>query len=225
MKNFLGYYKSKIKDFVIQSFNRLKLRLKGHRIGKGAKFYSAVFKGICEVKDKAIIGPNVEMSGKNIIGTGARLSNIRIGENSHIESGVICTGYGTGQIKIGKECYVGLYNILDWSDNITVGDYVQIAGPTTALWTHSGAEMCINGVDLKNKSKKFRPTSAIYIESNVYIGGNCTIYPGITIGHHSIVAPNSAVTKNVDPYTMVGGVPAKKIKELEINNKSTGEHK
>jgi acetyltransferase-like isoleucine patch superfamily enzyme len=56
------------------------------------------------------------------------------------------------------------------------------------------------------------------IEDNVYIGGNCTIYPGITIHHHSIVAPNSAVTKDVPSHSMLGGVPAKVVKQLPLNN-------
>ncbi len=215
MKQFLGYYKYKIKDYIIQSYIRLKLRLKGHKIGTGAVFYSAEFNGICDVRDLAIVGPKVELAGNNIIGSGAKLSNIKIGENTHIDSGVICTGYGNGKIIIGKECYIGINNVLDWSDNITIGDFVQIAGPTTALWTHAGASMCLNGVKLQDKSTKVRPTIQITIESNVYIGGNCTIYPGITIGHHSVVAPNSAVAKDVEPYSMVGGVPAKFIKSLK----------
>jgi acetyltransferase-like isoleucine patch superfamily enzyme len=78
--------------------------------------------------------------------------------------------------------------------------------------------MCLNEIPLENKSQKYRPTKPIIIESNVYIGGNCSIYPGITIGQHSIVAPNSAVTKNVSPYTMVGGVPAKFIKKINLEN-------
>ena len=61
---------------------------------------------------------------------------------------------------------------------------------------------------------KYRPTSPIIIENNVYIGGNCTIYPGIKIGSYSIIAPNSAVTKDVPPNTMVGGVPAREIKKI-----------
>jgi len=48
----------------------------------------------------------------------------------------------------------------------------------------------------------------------VYINGNCTIYPGVTIHHHSVIAPNSAVTKDIPPYTLVGGVPAAKIKKI-----------
>jgi len=211
---YLGYYKYNAKEYVFQGFIRFRLRMKGHKIGRNCHIHSSVLNGICDLRDDVVLGPQVELTGNNIIGSSAKISNIFIGENSHIDCGVICTGYGNGNIKIGKDCYIGIHNILDWSDNITVGDYVQIAGPTTALWTHSGAYMCLNSIELKNKSKEFRPTAPIIIESNVYIGGNCTIYPGVSIGHHSIVAPNSAVTKNVEPHSMVGGVPAKLIKKI-----------
>lgn len=143
------------------------------------------------------------------------LENLMVADNSFIEGYVICTGHGYGIIKIGRESYIGINDILDWSNNITIGDFVHIAGPSTGLWTHSSAKMCLNSIPLKEKSEQYRPTAPITIESNVYIGGNCTIYPGITIGHHSIIAPNSAVSKDVPPYTLVGGVPAKIIKSLK----------
>jgi maltose O-acetyltransferase len=133
-----------------------------------------------------------------------------------IEDGVKVVGPLRGTIIIGEECYIGVNNVFDTSDDITIGDFVHIAGPSTALWCHSSAQMCLRGIPLNDtKRNEYRQTKPIIIESNVYIGGNCTIYPGITVGHHSIVAPNSAVTKNVPPYTMVGGVPAKKLKELQ----------
>lgn len=211
----LGYLKYRIKDFLCQSIIIYKLRYGGHIIGRKCSIYSTLFNGKCVLKDNVILGPDVELSGGNTIGSGARISRILVGKNTQFDQGVVCTGLGNGKISIGRECYIGINNILDWSDNIIIGDYVQIAGPTTALWTHSGALMCMNSVNLSNTSKEFRPTSPIKIESNVYIGGNCTIYPGVTVGHHSIIAPNSAVTKNVQSYTMVGGVPAREIKSLK----------
>lgn len=146
----------------------------------------------------------------------ARLSKIEVGKNTQIEEGVVCTGYGKGKIKIGKECYIGHYNILDWSDNITIGNFVHIADPSTGLWTHSSAKMCLNGILLNNKTPENRPTANIIIENNVYIGGNCTIYPGVTIHHHSVIAPNSAVTKVVPSNILFGGVPGKVIKKLKF---------
>jgi acetyltransferase-like isoleucine patch superfamily enzyme len=61
----------------------------------------------------------------------------------------------------------------------------------------------------------------IYIEDDVWIAANCTIACGVRIGQGSIIAANSAVTKDVPPYSIVGGVPAKWIKSRE-NRPSIG---
>ena len=165
----------------------------------------------CKISTNVILGNNVR------IGAGTSLRNITIGDNSMLEAGVMVVGPNKGFITIGKECYIGVHNVFDTSDDIYIGDYVHIAGPSTGLWGHSSAEMCINSIPLNDQNRdKYRPTAPVKIESNVYIGGNCTIYPGVTIRHHSIIAPNSAVSRDVMPNNMVGGVPAKLIKNINI---------
>ncbi len=185
-----------------KKFRRIPISVK---LSKDLKLGSNIQMNQCTFGNNAILHDNI------VIGFNAKLRNVEIGDNSQIEGGVIITGYGNGRIVIGKECYIGVYNVLDFSDNITIGDYVHIAGPSTGLWTHSSAKQCLKGLQLKDKNPEFRPTAPIVIENNVYIGGNCTIYPGVTIHHHSIVAPNSAVNKDVESYSLVGGVPAKLI--------------
>ena len=54
----------------------------------------------------------------------------------------------------------------------------------------------------------------IKIGKNVWIGANVTVCPGVTIGDGAIVAAGAVVVKDVDANTIVGGVPAKKIKEI-----------
>jgi maltose O-acetyltransferase len=210
----LGYYKFLIKEFIIQAMRKSKLRKRNYIGTKCHIAGDAVLKGNNRLGYLCKLGQNVCL-GKNVsVGNLAQISNITVEENSCIESGVICTGSGNGKIIVGRESYIGINNVLDCSDSITIGDYVHIAGPSTGLWTHTSAQMCLNEIPLKEKDKKYRPTAPITIENNVYIGGNCTVYPGVTIGHHSIIAPNSAVTKDVKPYSRVGGVPAKLLKEV-----------
>jgi acetyltransferase-like isoleucine patch superfamily enzyme len=52
------------------------------------------------------------------------------------------------------------------------------------------------------------------IEDDCWIGANATILPGVTIGSHSVVAAGAVVTNNVPPHSLVGGVPAKIIKQI-----------
>lgn len=63
------------------------------------------------------------------------------------------------------------------------------------------------------KLKKRKP---ITIGDDVWIGGHSTILPGVTIGNGAIVAAGAVVTKDVEPNTVVGGVPAKVIKKIEM---------
>lgn len=49
----------------------------------------------------------------------------------------------------------------------------------------------------------------------MWIGSNVTVLPGITIGEWAVIAAGAVVTKNVEPYTVVGGNPAKLIKTVE----------
>ena len=184
-----------VKYMIKLYMNKTIMHLKNSKIGKNTL-----------VGDGVVIGKNVK------IGRGAILRKITIGNHSVIESFVKCVGTEKGCIFIGSNSYIGVSNILDNSANIKIGDFVHIAGPSTALWTHSSAKMCMNSIPLDKANEKYRPVAPIIIEDNVYIGGNCTIYPGIRIGHHPIVAPNSAVTKDIPPYSMFGGVPAKFIK-------------
>jgi len=184
-------------------------------IQRGITFSADLKIGInCVIGAHSIIGRQVILGDNVRIGRYAFLEKISVDKNSTIELGVICTGSGKGRIQIGRESYIGIRNILDWSDDITIGNFVHIAGSSTSLWTHSSAQKCLNSSLLDDKHKRYRPTSPIIIEDNVYIGGNCTIYPGVTIHHHSIISPNTAVTKDIESYKLVGGVPGKVIKQL-----------
>ncbi len=65
---------------------------------------------------------------------------------------------------------------------------------------------------LPTKSQGYKKTGPIIIEDDVWIGANAVIMPNINIGRGAIVGANAVVTKNVEPYTIIGGVPAKLIK-------------
>lgn len=211
----LLYYKSVFVNSFTQFFRKLKFR-RGNFIGRKCIIAKdCIMEGENEINDYVIILSGVTLRKKSRLGLRAVAANIDIGENSFLECGVLCTGYGDGKIVIGRDTYIGINNILDFSCDIRIGNYVHIAGPSTGLWTHSSVNMPLKNIGLEDIGTSERFRSKIVIEDNVFIGGNCTIYPGVTIHSHSVVAPNSVVTKDVDAFTMVGGVPAKFIKSIE----------
>ncbi len=131
-----------------------------------------------------------------------------IGEYCDIETPLIfhnCTNYKN--LKIGNSCHIGKYCFFDLKDNIEIGDNVTISMQTTII-TH---------LDLRSsKLSKIYPSqsNSVTINSHTYIGANSLILSGVTLKEGSFIAAGSVVTKDVDSFTMVGGVPAREINRL-----------
>ena len=78
-------------------------------------------------------------------------------------------------------------------------------------------EMSLGGFSNDNWSWKHASSAPVIIEDNVWIGQFATILKGVTIGKGSIVATRAVVTKDVPPYTIVAGNPAKVVKKIDID--------
>jgi acetyltransferase-like isoleucine patch superfamily enzyme len=64
---------------------------------------------------------------------------------------------------------------------------------------------------------------AVLIRKGAFIGMNTVIMPGVTIGEGAVVAAGSVVTKDVEPFSVYGGVPAKKIRDYVLNEKKNSQ--
>ncbi len=172
------------------------------------------------------IGDNVKVDRHSIVWKGAKLAdNVKIrhhakiiaseiGSNSVIDTGSQILGLERNKVIIGEHTYIGFNNILDGSGGLTIGNHVHIAGPSVGIWTHSTVNKAL--MSSKITDNTHRMEGPVIIEDSVWIGGLSTIYPNVTIGHHSVVLPNSVVNKNVEPYTVVGGSPAVFKRKIEI---------
>lgn len=118
------------------------------------------------------------------------------------------TNFGK-HIRIGKNVFINhACSFLDLG-GITIEDDVQI-GPRVNIVTenHPVDPAARKSLDLKS----------VRIKRNAWIGAGATILPGVTIGENSIVAAGAVVTKDVDDNTIVGGVPAKILKKIDVNH-------
>jgi len=95
---------------------------------------------------------------------------------------------GKGTIEIGDDSMIGFESIL-----------------LTSTYNFARKDVLI-----REQGKSQAP---IKIGSNVWVGTRVTILPGVEIGEGAIIGANAVVTQNVAPYTIVGGVPAKYIKD------------
>lgn len=107
------------------------------------------------------------------------------------------------KLKIGNGSSIGPLVMLDARAGLEIGENVTIAYRAT-IWT---VHHDMNSPVFANKGEK------VVIHDYAWICSNSTILPGVTIGEGAVVASGAVVTKDVDPYSIVGGVPAKKIGE------------
>ena len=117
---------------------------------------------------------------------------------------------------IGNSVYIGEDFIIidDLGDtqlqfNLCIGDRASISPRVTFVMHTQPNDSRI--VPYVNSHK-----GSITIESDAWIGTGAVILPNITIGEGAVVGANSVVTKDVPPYTVVGGVPAHKIKDVIV---------
>jgi len=129
------------------------------------------------------------------------------------------------QLTIGQHTQICEYVIIRDHGHLTLGDYVQL-GPFCVIFPGGGITIgnnvmigphCVFAAanhDYVQTEVPIRFSGAvskgpIVIEDNVWISANCTITDGVTIGHDAVIGANSVVTKDVKPYEIVGGTPAR----------------
>ena len=109
-------------------------------------------------------------------------------------------------ITIGRDVFINSGCHFQDQGGITIGD--------GSLIGHNVVLATINHdlTPLNNRENHYAP---IVIEEHVWIGSNATVVPGVTIGRWAVVAAGAVVTKDVEEYTVVGGVPAKEIRKVK----------
>lgn len=168
--------------------------------------------------------------------------NAEIGENLNISQDANCFAEQRGMIRIGNHCRVYgtllsqgsgrlqigdnscIYNrtIIGSSESIQIGRCVIISNhihiydnnnhPVSPVARHA---MCMGGFEGDPWKWKHAESAPIVIEDDVWIGEYAAILKGVTIGKGAIVAAHSVVTKDVPPYTVVAGNPARVVKEIQ----------
>ena len=133
-----------------------------------------------------------------------RAGGIRIGKGSSIHMGV--RFYDPHNIFIAEDTIIGEEAVLDGRDKLVIGSHVALA--TGVMIVNSQHEI---------NDEFFSPSNApVIIEDYVFIGPRAIIQPGVKVGKGAIVAAGAVVTKDVAPFAIVGGIPAKIIGERKL---------
>ncbi len=117
-------------------------------------------------------------------------------------------------ITIGPNCIIGPFTTLDGRGTLTIGRNVNVAGQV----------LTIGGSHLVDSPTAEGLIGKVVIGDNAWIAMRATILPGITVGEGAYVAAAALVNRDVPPYTLVGGVPAKKIRDRNRDINYTLQH-
>jgi acetyltransferase-like isoleucine patch superfamily enzyme len=138
-------------------------------------------------------------------------NKFELGDFSTIED--FCTiNNGVGHVIIGNESRIGMSNVI--IGPVTIGNAVIFAQNIVM----SGLNHSYEDITLPI-SKQKESTALIIIEDECWIGANAVITAGVTIGKHSVIAAGSVVTKNIPPYSVAVGNPARVIKQYNFETK------
>lgn len=122
------------------------------------------------------------------------------------------TRYSTPTINIGKRCFFGEFSHITATNKIVIGDNC-LTGKHVTITDNSHGETDKYNLEIPPLKRIFVSKGPVIIGNNVWIGDKATILPNVTIGEGCVIAANSVVTKNVPPYSVVAGIPAKVIKQ------------
>ena len=167
-----------------------------------------LYKYYIQLKRKRFIA-NQRHNGNIISGQSKGFMNVSYeGENAVPEG---CSF--SGKIKLGFRTTLGINNM--FFGNISIGKYCQIGAnvafhatnhPTSYMTSYINQRLFNNLVKLKNEN-------AIQVGNDVWVGHGAIILSGVEIGNGAIIGAGSIVTKDVEPYSIVVGNPAKSIKK------------
>lgn len=170
-----------------------------------ANYDEELIKERIEVKDKCFEYNNIKPS--NIEGRTKLLKEIlgKYKETFYIEQPFICD-YGYN-IEIGKNFYANHNLVILDGNKVKFGDNVFVA-PNCAFYTAG------HPLDYKERNKELEYAKPIKVGNNVWIGGNVTVLPGVSIGDNVVIGAGSVVTKDISSNVIAVGNPCRVIKEI-----------
>ncbi len=184
-------------------------RLLGH-CGRGVAFSRGVVlrcPGQLSVGDGSMIDERVFFDIKS------RDARLALGDRNQITQGVhFETGYA-GSIRLGNDCYVGPYAILNGQGGLTIGDNVLIAGHCHIV----AGNHRFDDPDRPINTQGF-DSRGIVIQDDVWLGAGAKVLDGVRIGHGSIVSAGAVVTRDVAPLSIMAGVPARLLRKRGVTD-------
>lgn len=162
---------------------------------------------------KIRLGDNVVVERGVLLWVDTEHSYITIGDNSYLSSYSILNTFD-GWITMGSNCTVNSYAVLYGHGGLRIGNDVRIAPQVMImamnhLYEDPHVPIWKQGIR----------TEGIIIEDDVWLGAGAVVLDGVTIGKGSVIGAGAVVTKDIPPYSVAVGIPARPIKRRGQGNK------
>lgn len=187
---------SKVLTVLTAPLCRSVLTLNGVKFGKNVKVY-----GI----------PRIENRGRISLGNNMRLNSALCTYNSgNMQGPVLLRTTKTGCIEIGDEVYLNGTTIVS-DERVLLGSRIMIGANTVIMDTNT------HNIPYRNRLKRWDKIDRkpVTVSDDVWIGANCFIMKGVTIGRGSVIGAGSVVVKDVEEFSVYAGNPAVFIKRIE----------
>ncbi len=151
--------------------------------------------------------------GLTVLGRGVVLDSpfdVTMGRGTALRSGVKINTGSEGWCEIGPNTHISHGTLLAAAGGIRIGSH---CGISSEVVVYSRTYDRSGGVTLADAPTHYAPVA---IGDGVHIGAGVRILPGVTIGDHAVLGAGAVVTKDVPGATIVAGVPARKIGELDL---------
>lgn len=158
------------------------------------------------------IFPGVHIIRPRFISIG---DNVTIGRGTDIYVHPTRSNLENYMIRISNNVHIGSYNIIGARESIILEDNVLI-GPHVMIGDHSHQ---YENIEIPIKLQRPTEGAPVRIERDSWIGANVFILPNVTIGRHSVIGANSVVNRDIPPYSVAVGAPARVIKRYDFDLK------
>lgn len=139
-----------------------------------------------------------------------RARHLGFGEGSSIYQ----SAYVYGDVRVGAGTWIGPHALLDGSGGLTIGAGCDISAGVQ-IYSHDTVERVLS----EGRAEISRAATAI--EDHCHVGASAVITKGVTVGNHSVIGACAFVNRDVPPYTIVAGVPARVIGRVEVDADGT----
>lgn len=137
-----------------------------------------------------------------------------IARNLWLHCGCTLEDYDHGFFSIGEYSFIGCNAVIGASGGIRIGDHVAIGPNVTIASENHRFDNPNLRIDQQGVERK-----GVMISNDCWIGSNVTILDGVTVGESSILAAGAVITKNIPPFSIAAGVPARIIRDRRRQEK------